>query len=207
MKLAIVDYGMGNIHSLKSAIFKINPYIEMSLTNDCEILAKSKAILLPGVGHFGAATERLREHGLITCLRHLVLEKQIPILGICLGMQLLFNQSEESPGDEGLGLIPGDVTRMVSGKHKIPHIGFNSVDINNQGKMYQKVPTSDFYFVHSFSVTDVHNEDVLCSRCSYNASFVASVEYRHIWGTQFHPEKSQNSGLKIIKNFLKTYVN
>lgn len=207
MNLAIVDYGMGNIHSLKSAILKIDPNIEMTLTNDCGVLAKSKAILLPGVGHFGAATVRLRDYGLINCLRQLVLEKHIPILGICLGMQLLFNESEESPGDEGLALIPGNVTKMVSGKHKVPHIGFNSVDPNSQGKMYHDVPTSDFYFVHSFSVSEVQNEEVLCSPCSYNASFVASVEYNHIWGTQFHPEKSQKSGLKIIENFITEYVN
>lgn len=207
MKLAIVDYGMGNIHSLNSAVLKIDPTIGITLTNDCDLLAKSSAILLPGVGHFGAATHRLRKYGLVKCLRHLVLEQHKPILGICLGMQLLFDESEESPGDQGLGLISGNVKRMVSGEHKIPHIGFNSVDCNTSGKMYSGVPTRDFYFVHSYSVPEVLNEEVLSSNCSYNAPFVASVEYDYIWGTQFHPEKSQKSGLKIIENFIEEYVN
>ena len=206
MKIGIVDYGMGNIHSLKSAIFKINPQIEIILSNKCEELANCKAILLPGVGNFGVAMERLKSNNLISCIRNLVFEGNMPILGICLGMQLLFDESEESNGIKGLGFLKGKVVKIHQSKFKIPHIGFNSVKIDSRSKMFFGMKNMDFYFIHSFCITNILNENVIVSTCDYNNKFIASVEFGRIWGTQFHPEKSQLAGLKIIENFIQNYV-
>lgn len=206
MKIAIVDYGMGNIHSLKSAIKEIKPSIEIKLTNNWKELQSVNAILLPGVGNFGAASEKLKSLQLVEHLRDLVLYKKKPILGICLGMQLLFKSSEESPNSEGLGLIDGFVNKMKNKPYKIPHIGFNSIYFNETGDMLAKIQSYDFYFVHSFLVKDINTEKVIVSKCSYNEVFISTVEFGHIWGTQFHPEKSQNAGLRIISNFIEKYV-
>ncbi|WP_103665867.1 imidazole glycerol phosphate synthase subunit HisH [Gracilimonas amylolytica] len=209
MKIAIIDYGMGNIHSLKAAIKEVNPEIDIILTNEHKSLNRVDALFLPGVGHFGAAVEKLQQYSLIEFLRELVLEKNKPLFGICLGMQLLFDSSDESPNSKGLGLIEGSVTKFKNEPYKVPHIGFNTITVNSRnGDMLNNIDSNDFYFVHSYAAKEIDklNDNCSYSRCLYNDEFIASVEKKHIWGTQFHPEKSQRSGLGIIKNFINKYV-
>ena len=127
-------------------------------------------------------------------------------MGICLGMQLLFSNSSEGGLNRGLGLLDGEVRRIQNGVEKIPHIGFDAVSPCSEGKMFTGVNKLDFYFVHSYCVKHADNESKL-SYCNYNEKFVAAIEKKHIWGTQFHPEKSQGNGLQLLKNFIDSYGN
>ena len=203
--ISIIDYGMGNIHSLKGAIKKIAPSLEVIISNDPNIISESKLIFLPGVGHFKSAMESLDSLDLNNLIRNLVLVENKPIMGICLGMQLLFSTSTEGGLINGLNLIPGEVTKLNTGKDKIPHIGFNSVIPPIESSMFNRVHSYDFYFVHSYCVHELFLNNAYIAYCKCNGEFVAAVEYEHIWGTQFHPEKSQGEGLRIIKNFIDIY--
>jgi len=206
MRIAIVDYGMGNIHSLKGALTYIAPSADIILVNDGKTLGGADLIFLPGVGHFKTAMDTLNSLGLTDILKILVIDKKKPIMGICLGMQLLFSNSSEGGINPGLGLIDGKVRRIENGVEKIPHIGFDSVSTVSGSKMFTGVNKLDFYFVHSYCVKDANDESLL-SYCDYNENFVATIEKEHVWGTQFHPEKSQGSGLQVLSNFIVTHGN
>jgi len=206
MRIAIVDYGMGNIHSLKGALNFVSSSADIALVNDEKTLGDADLIFLPGVGHFKNAMEALDSLGLSEVLQSLVLDKKRPIMGICLGMQLLFSNSTEGGINPGLGLIEGKVRRIKDGDEKIPHIGFDEVNPPSGSKMFAGVEKLDFYFVHSFCVRETLDESLI-SYCNHNDQFVATIEKKHIWGTQFHPEKSQENGLKLLRNFIVTYGN
>jgi imidazole glycerol-phosphate synthase subunit HisH len=205
MKIAIVDYGMGNIHSLKSALLYISPRANIALTNDGVALENSDLIFLPGVGHFKTAMDKLESLRLVKTLRELVLDKKKSIMGICLGMQLLFSDSSEGGINLGLGLLNGQVRYIADGVEKIPHIGFNTVTPPSQSRMFAGIDNLDFYFVHSYCVKDIGFDANTTTRCNHNEKFVAAIENGHIWGSQFHPEKSQESGLKLLENFINTH--
>jgi glutamine amidotransferase len=206
MRIAIVDYGMGNIHSLKGALTFISSSADIALVNDEKTLGDADLIFLPGVGHFKNAMEALDSLGLSEVLQSLVLDKKSPIMGICLGMQLLFSNSTEGGINPGLGLIEGKVRRIKDGDEKIPHIGFDEVNPPSGSKMFAGVEKLDFYFVHSFCVRETLDDSQI-TYCNHNDQFFAAIEKGHIWGTQFHPEKSQENGLKLLRNFIVTYGN
>jgi len=206
MRIGIVNYGMGNIHSLKGALANISPSADIELVNDSESLSEVDLIFLPGVGHFKVAMETLGSLGLDEVLKMLVLDNKKPIMGICLGMQLLLSNSSEGGINPGLGLIDGEVRRIADGIEKIPHIGFDEVSPSAGSKMFTGIEKLDFYFVHSYCVKKTSNNSIL-TYCNYNENFIAAIENKHIWGTQFHPEKSQNSGLQLLRNFINTHGN
>ena len=206
MKIVIVDYGMGNIQSLKGAISTLNHKAKIFVSNEHNIISEADLLFLPGVGHFKAAMDKLESLKLTELLRELVLYKGIPIMGICLGMQLLFRNSLEGGFVKGLGFFDAEVKPIRSGREKIPHIGFNTVVPATKSKMFKKIKHRDFYFVHSYCVNNLEIKDAEITFCNYNESFIAAIEAGKIWGTQFHPEKSQDSGLQLINNFLVTHA-
>ena len=204
MRIGIVNYGMGNIHSLKGALANISPSADIELVNDSKSLSEVDLIFLPGVGHFKVAMETLGSLGLADVLKMLVLDNKKPIMGICLGMQLLFSNSSEGGINSGLGFVDGKVRRIADGLEKIPHIGFDTVNPPSHSLMFAEIENPDFYFVHSYCAKNTDNA-CITTYCDYNEIFVAAIEKEHIWGTQFHPEKSQGSGLQLLRNFIFTY--
>lgn len=198
--IVIVDYGMGNIYSVQSALNYIG--VESVYTNDSSIILNSDHILLPGVGSFHVAMDNIQKLGLDEILKEAVITKQIPILGICLGMQLLGKSSTEDGFTEGLGLYDGSCERFVTKDYlKVPHVGYNDVEIPIHSKLYNGLDNhSDFYFVHSYRMKTNEVEGV--AYCEYGEKFVASFEKDNVMGTQFHPEKSQRNGLTLLQNFI-----
>ncbi|MHA4843887.1 imidazole glycerol phosphate synthase subunit HisH [Flavitalea antarctica] len=199
--IGIVNYGMGNLGSVKNALDFIEaPSRIISETAELKMVDK---ILLPGVGAFGMAMENLHRLGFAEAIKDLVLNTKVPILGVCLGMQLLFESSIEHGCHEGLGLIKGKVNSfkdVVSGL-PIPHMGWNSVEFNPGARLFKSIgPSPNMYFVHSyFCKADAEND--VSGTTEYGIRFQSSVESGHIFGCQFHPEKSQKDGLMIYKNF------
>ncbi|TAL62394.1 MAG: imidazole glycerol phosphate synthase subunit HisH [Bacteroidetes bacterium] len=202
--LVIIDYGMGNLHSVQKAIRRIGVESKVAVTAaDVESATK---LILPGVGHFKNGISRLREKGLVDLLNKKVIDQKVPILGICLGMQLFTNHSEE--GDvKGFGWINAQTVKFdmkaTSGSWKIPHMGWNNLKIEKQRPVYDGVTGIDaLYFVHSYFVQCNDAKDIL-SRTTYGQEFVSSFQKDNIIGMQFHPEKSHGTGLKILTNFCK----
>jgi len=203
MKLAIVDYGMGNIHSLSSAL-KFIGVNETILANDHDSLAKADKIILPGVGNFAMAAAKIHELGLDVILNDVVIENKKPILGVCLGMQLLGLSSTESGYNKGLGFIDAVSECFVGKNLKVPHVGCNQVQAHPSSKLLQGLGKNpDFYFTHSYRMTCT--KEIGQSLCSYGSDFVASFEHGHISGVQFHPELSQKNGLRLLKNFIDLF--
>jgi glutamine amidotransferase len=201
MRIAIVDYGMGNIKSITSTLNFLGVE-EVLVTNDFNELEQSDKLLLPGVGSFAKAMSKIIEYKIDLKLFDLVKIKRKPILGICLGMQLLCNSSTEDGNSKGLAFINADVTKFEE-QHgfKIPHVGFNQVKTNNNSKLFKDInDNSDFYFTHSYKV--LTNDDINQSICHYGQNFVSAFEIENIYATQFHPELSQNNGLQLLRNFL-----
>jgi len=200
--ISIVNYGMGNIRSIQNALQFIGSKSCVIRAGD-EILRSDK-IILPGVGSFRVAMENIRKQDLEAALNEAVLKRHTPILGICLGMQLLADTGEEDGLTKGLGWIRGSVKRFPDEKLsiKVPHIGFNTVRFNPaDSPLYNDLGAqADFYFVHSYRMICDDQEDV-SSWADYGERFVASVHKENIFGVQFHPEKSQNNGLILLKNF------
>lgn len=193
---AIVDYGVGNLKSVANAMTYIGR--DTLITGDPAELEQADAVILPGVGAFPDAAEKLREHGLDSVLRRQAGRK--PILGICLGMQLLFDVGEEGRKCEGLGLVGGSVERIQT-ELKLPHIGWNSLTFPHASPLFQGLDERAYvYFVHSFC-GNARCEDDVIARTQYGASIVAAVSHNGVYGCQFHPEKSGEAGLKILKNF------
>jgi glutamine amidotransferase len=203
MKVAIVDYGMGNICSISSALNYIGCN-EVFLTNNHDSLLEADKIILPGVGNFAMASSKIQDLGLFTILDDVITRNKKPILGICLGMQLLGLSSTEGKISKGLGFIDGNCERFTDKELKVPHVGYNQVQINPDSKLFKGLANrSDFYFTHSFRMNC--NSEIGQSICSYGSEFVASFEFGHICGVQFHPELSQKNGLKLLNNFVELF--
>lgn len=198
--LTIVNYGMGNIYSVQSALNYIG--VDSVYTDNPSVILNSDHILLPGVGSFHIAMENIKRLGLDDVLKEAVLTKHIPILGICLGMQLLGESSTEDGYTEGLGLFHGRCEKFeVSDTCKVPHVGFNDVENPVNSTLYKNIDNhSDFYFVHSYRMLTDEKDGI--ATCNYGIQFVASFEKDNIMGTQYHPEKSQRNGLTLLENFV-----
>lgn len=194
--IAIVDYGMGNLRSVQKA-FEYLGY-DAAITDQSKALENASHIVLPGVGAFRDAIAALKAKDLDGMIKKEVAEGK-PFLGICLGMQMLFDRSSEDGEYEGLGLIGGEVVRFDTDL-KIPHIGWNTLYYNKRTALFDGIDDNYFYFVHSYHAAKVANEDVETT-CVYGYEFVASVNRDNVWGVQFHPEKSGDTGLKVLKNF------
>jgi glutamine amidotransferase len=201
MKIAIVDYGMGNIKSITSTLNFLGVE-KVLVTKEFNELEQADKLLLPGVGSFAKAMSQITEYKIDLKLYDLVKIKRKPILGICLGMQLLCNSSTEDGYNKGLALINADVTKFDEQLSiKIPHVGFNQVKTNVTSKLFKDInDNSDFYFTHSYKVST--NDDINQSICHYGENFVSAFEIENIYATQFHPELSQNNGLQLLRNFL-----
>jgi glutamine amidotransferase len=192
--IAIVDYGAGNLVSVKKALDWLGQ--ECAITSDPGQVARATKIVLPGVGHF-ASTAALRRSGLQDAIAE-AMDRGIPFLGICVGMQWMFERSEESPQTLGLGVLSGECERFPASV-KSPHVGWNQIDVASSSRLLRDVPSSSFvYFTHSFRAP-VSDTTVAC--CEYGGQFSASEERDHLFGVQFHPEKSGETGLKILGNF------
>ena len=197
--IGIIDYGRGNMKSVESALERGG--FKFLNTDNTDLLKSCDGYILPGVGAFKDGMADLENRKLDLFLKDIAKTGK-PILGICLGMQLLFDYGEEHGGGKGLGLIKGQVKKLTT-KYKIPHMGWNSLEIKRQSTLLEGIKTGDdFYFVHSFKVLP-EKEEVVVASCDYGEDIVAVVEENNIYGAQFHPEKSSLKGLKIIENFGK----
>lgn len=196
---AIIDYDAGNIKSVEKALLYLGE--EAVITRDREVIRTADRVILPGVGAFGTAMEKLRAYGLEEVI-HEVVEEGTPFLGICLGLQLLFERSEESEGVRGLGILPGEILRLPEEEGiKIPHIGWNSLKFPNRGRLFQGISEDSYvYFVHSYYLK-AEDERIVTASSEYGALIHASVEKDNVFACQFHPEKSSQAGLTILKNF------
>ena len=198
--IAIIDYGVGNLFSLKSSFAAIG--FDTVVTSDPKVLAEADKIILPGVGAFADAAKKLSDTGLDKTVKELVAQGK-PLMGICLGMQMLFDRSFEYGEHKGLGLIQGDVVPMegkISPELKIPHIGWNALEFKRDSKLFKYINPGDFvYFVHSYYATNC--DDAVTSTAEYGADITATVECDNVYGCQFHPEKSGNVGLNILRAF------
>jgi glutamine amidotransferase len=203
MKIVIVDYGMGNLKSVTSAIRYLG-YDNISLSNELSELRNADKLILPGVGNYARAMSQINELDLASSIKQLVLDEKKPILGICLGMQLMGTSSTESGFNTGLGLIDGTVEAFASKELKIPHVGYNQVVPFNNSRLFAGIPVEpDYYFTHSFRMYS--KADIGKSMCLYGEEFVASFEIDNIAGVQFHPELSQTNGLQLLKNFIELF--
>lgn len=197
--IAIIDYDAGNLKSVEKALQYLGE--ECIVTRDKEKLLKADKIILPGVGAFCDAMEKLHKFGLVDVIHKLVKENK-PFLGICLGLQLMFESSEEGPGVKGLGLLPGKIVKFPEKEgFKIPHMGWNSIDVKEGSRLFKGVSNNSYvYFVHSYYL-QAENENDVAATTEYITHVHASVEHDNIFACQFHPEKSGDVGLRILKNF------
>jgi len=197
--ITIVDYNMCNLFSVKKAFQRIG--INACITNKKKKIKDAEKLILPGVGHFSKAMESLKNLDLVEIIRYKTMSNKTPILGICLGMQLLTNYSDEGRV-EGLGLVNLDVKKFKSNNLKTPHIGWNSITVNKGFDLFKGLTNQDlFYFVHSYHVQKRINEDIVFGFTNYEYEFVSAFCQNNIMGVQFHPEKSHDQGLKLLKNF------
>ena len=198
--VAIIDYDAGNIRSVEKAVRYLGK--EVTVTSEPEEILAADRVILPGVGAFGDAMKRLHAMGLVEVIRQAA-DRGTPFLGICLGLQLLFEKSEESPGVPGLGLLQGEILRLpeLPGL-KVPHIGWNSLKYPNPGRLFRGIPKdSCVYFVHSYYLK-AQDEGIVTATTEYGTLVHASVESGNLFACQFHPEKSSETGLTILENFL-----
>ena len=197
--IAVIDYGAGNIQSVMKALRHIG--CDCVLTSDPQIINKAQGAILPGVGSFGDCMDNIEKSNLTDVIKNYV-KTEKPFMGICLGLQLLFPKSEESPNAVGLSLLKGTITKIPSGAGiKVPHMGWNSLDIRKNDGLFNGIEGNPFvYFVHSYYLT-AENKDIVSAQTFYSTEIHAAVQYKNIHATQFHPEKSGDVGLKILKNF------
>lgn len=195
--IAIVDYGMGNLYSVSKALERLG--VNYFISSEKNELTKADGIILPGVGSFKDAMNILKEMGLDQFLKREA-EKGKPILGICLGMQLLFEKSEENGLTNGIGLLKGEIKKIPSESLKIPHMGWNKLTFHHEHELLKDLKEDFVYFVHSYYA--VADEDVILASAAYGVQVPAIVGKDHVLGTQFHPEKSGSLGMAILKNFL-----
>ena len=197
--IGIIDYDAGNMKSVEKALQFLGE--ETVVTRDREKLLSADHVILPGVGSFGDAMERLSEYGLIPVI-HEIVDAGTPFLGICLGLQLLFESSEESPDVHGLGLLPGKILRIPPAEGlKIPHMGWNSLHFPRKGRLFKGLPEETYaYFVHSYYL-QAEDPEIVAAETTYGVTIHASVEKDNLFACQFHPEKSSTAGLSMLKNF------
>ena len=198
--IAIIDYDAGNIKSVEKALQYLGE--EAVITRDREEILGSDKVILPGVGAFGDAMEKLHQYGLVDTIQEVV-DRRIPFLGICLGLQLMFESSDEAPGVKGLGLLPGKILRIPKkGDMKIPHMGWNDIKIKEGAKLFAGLEDYPYvYFVHSYYL-QADDPSIVAATTEYGVTIHASVEKDNIFACQFHPEKSSTVGLQILKNFI-----
>ena len=199
--IAIIDYDAGNIKSVEKALQKLGA--DVMITKNAEEILKADKVILPGVGAFGDAMSNLHKYDLVSVIQKVV-EKGTPFLGICLGLQLLFERSDETPGVAGLGILEGEILRIPDQEDlKIPHMGWNSLHLQNQGRLFRGLSEESYvYFVHSYYLKAV-DEEIVKATTEYGVTIHASVEKDNIFACQFHPEKSSDVGLQILKNFVE----
>ena len=198
--IAVIDYDAGNLKSVEKALIFLGE--TPVITRDREELLAADKVILPGVGAFGDAMDRLHQYGLVDVIKEIV-KKGIPFLGICLGLQLMFESSEETPGVEGLHLLDGTIRRIPAAPGlKIPHIGWNDLTFPNKGRLFRGIEEHSYvYFVHSFYL-EAADSSIVTATTEYGARIHASVEKGNVFACQFHPEKSSTVGLKILDNFI-----
>ena len=198
--VTIIDYDAGNIRSVENAFRLLGAQVQ--ITRDAEVISNASRVVLPGVGAFGDAMRKLNAFGLTEVIREIA-GKGTPFLGICLGLQLFFEESEESPGVKGLSLLPGKILRIPEAEGlKIPHIGWNDLTFPRETRLFRDIGTNPFvYFVHSYYLRS-EEPSFVAARTTYGVSVDAAVEKDNLFACQFHPEKSADVGMRILKNFL-----
>lgn len=202
--IAIIDYDAGNIKSVEKALLLLGQ--DVVITGDREEILKADKVVLPGVGAFGDAMDNLRRTGLDQVIRE-VTDRGTPFLGICLGLQLLFERSDEAPGVDGLGILEGEILRIPD-KYglKIPHMGWNSLHLENNGRLFRGIEEGSYvYFVHSYYLKAA-DERIVKASTEYSTHIHASVEKGNVFACQFHPEKSSDVGIQILRNFVELQV-
>lgn len=199
--IAIIDYDAGNIKSVEKAIQSLGE--EVIVSRDAEVLLNAEKVILPGVGAFGDAMDKIRSYGLEEVI-HRIVKKGTPFLGICLGLQLMFEESDETPGVKGLGILPGKILRIPDAEDlKIPHMGWNSLHFEKETKLFQGIKEGAYvYFVHSYYLK-AEDEGIVAASTEYATHIHAAVEKDNVYACQFHPEKSSEVGLAILKNFIE----
>lgn len=198
----MLDYGIGNLRSAQKGLQFVGA--DAQLTNDKKLIAEAHAVVLPGVGNFGACMTALREADLEDSV-HDAIDSGRPFLGICVGMQMLFDKSEESPGVAGLGIVGGEIKWLPEGVQR-PQMQWNRLNIKNHDVLFAGLSENPWmYFVHSLSAV-AHDQSVVAATCSYGSELLAAVRVRNIFATQFHPEKSAAEGLQILENFVNSCV-
>jgi imidazole glycerol phosphate synthase glutamine amidotransferase subunit len=198
MKIILLDYGAGNVTSVERALRRLGANSERS--NSPDTIAKAEAIILPGVGHYAALIRALDERALRAPLLDAI-RRGVPFLGVCLGLQALYETSEESPELSGLHLLPGSV-RSLPATVKLPHMGWNQLKLTRPSRLLEGIsPDAYFYFAHSFAATHANGEVV--ALCTYGADFASVIEKQNIFAVQFHPEKSGDAGAQLLQNFLR----
>ncbi len=202
MKIAIINYGMGNLGSVRRSLENLG--VDVIVAEEPKQLSDVNRIILPGVGSFGEGMKKLRNDGWVEALQTQVIEEHKPLLGICLGMQMLASLSEENGLNQGLNFISGKVIRLdnLGCKFLIPHVGWNEVQYRENTPLFKNIPQSmDFYFVHSYAFTSDDQVNVMAIS-TYGIAVTAAIQKDHIFGTQFHPEKSAKAGQQILRNFI-----
>ena len=199
--IAIIDYDAGNIKSVEKAMLLLGQ--EAKITRDKEEILNADKVILPGVGAFGDAMGKLRQYGLVEVIKEVV-KKGTPFIGICLGLQLLFESSDETPGVEGLGILKGKILRIPECEGlKIPHMGWNSLKFPKEGRLFKGLAEDSYvYFVHSYYLA-AEDESIVTATTDYSTLIHASVEQGNVFACQFHPEKSSDVGIQILKNFVE----
>jgi len=199
--IAIIDYDAGNIKSVEKALLLLGQ--EVKITRDKDEILHADKVILPGVGAFGDAMGKIRQYGLEEVIKEVV-KKRTPFLGICLGLQLLFESSDETPGVEGLGILKGKILRIPDKEGlKIPHMGWNSLKFPVEGRLFKNLPEESYvYFVHSYYL-EAEDESIVTATTEYSTLIHASVEQGNVFACQFHPEKSSDVGIQILKNFVE----
>lgn len=199
--IAIIDYDAGNIKSVEKALQKLGQ--DVVITRDAKTILHADKVILPGVGAFGDAMANLKKYGLDQVI-YQVVEQNIPFLGICLGLQLLFEKSDESKGVAGLGILEGEICKIPDQEGlKIPHMGWNSLHLQNDGRLFHNIEENAYvYFVHSYYLK-AKDEEIVKATTDYSTHIHASVEKGNVFACQFHPEKSSDVGLQILKNFVE----
>jgi glutamine amidotransferase len=199
--ITVLDYDAGNIKSVEKAIISLGE--TAVITRDRDTILKADKVILPGVGAFGDAMEKLKSYGLVEVINEVV-KNNTPFLGICLGLQLLFESSEETPGVEGLGILKGKIVKIPDNKGlKVPQIGWNSLKYPNKGRLFKGIKEDSYvYFVHSYYL-QAEEPEIVTATTEYATLIHASVEKGNVFACQFHPEKSSDVGLQILKNFIQ----
>jgi len=197
--IAVIDYGVGNLKSVEKAFQFIG--FDAKTTSDKEMILNADSVVLPGVGAFADAMASLSQSGMIEVIRK-VIDSGKPFLGICLGMQLLFDYSEEGGENKGLGILRGAIKQLPFGMNlKVPHMGWNCLELKNNSSLFEGLPQKPYvYFVHSYYL-DTDDEDIVIAKTNYGINFSVAVQKKNVFATQFHPEKSGEVGLEILRNF------